>query len=149
LQIATDAVLRLDAGRSPASVVGTRTVDLAASLGPAITVYGAGRKILASTARLVGAIPSPPKGVLTAVSKKDGKENWLTWQPMANVRVAAVVMGWRGGSVLVGRSLRPAEDRQNDLEMFVVGGWAAGLLALTVAAGIASVLWPASGGARS
>lgn len=140
LQIATDAVLRLNAGAPPQKVAAGRPVDLARSLATHITVYGLDRSVLASTARLDGHIPVPPPGVLRS-ARTQGTDD-LTWQPQPGVRVAAIVMPWKGGTVLVGRSLGPTESRESDLSSLVEVIWVAGLLLLALASLLAAWLWP-------
>jgi hypothetical protein len=139
LQIATDAVLRLNAGRSPARVAREPSVDLARSLATHITVFDAGGKVLASTARLGTGVPVPPAGVLQ--SARSHGTNTVTWQPRPGVRVAAVVMPWKGGTVLAGRSLGPTETRESALTAMVALGWAAGMVLAAAASFLASWLW--------
>jgi hypothetical protein len=139
MQLATDASLRLDGGTSPRSLVGRGTVDLARSLAVHITVFGRDDQVLASNARLGGTVPTPPNGVLDGV--KLAGLHWLTWQPRSGVRVAAVVVPWRGGTILVGRSLAPIEDREADLEQLCLAAWLLGLAGLAVAALVSSWLW--------
>lgn len=143
LQIATDAANRLDAGASPQSVVGTFPVDLARSLAVHLTVFDRHGAVLASTARLDGAIPTPPRGTLDAV--RGGGANLVTWQPRRGVRVAAVIIHWRGGAVLAGRSLTPSESRESDLEQLILAAWLGGLVVLAPFALAAAWLWSPDG----
>jgi hypothetical protein len=85
---------------------------------------------MASNARLDGSVPQPPAGVLDE-ARTSGR-NIVTWQPAPGVRVAAVVIPWSHGTVLVGRSLKDVEDRQSTLIQIVGFGWLAGLIALAV-----------------
>jgi hypothetical protein len=141
MQIATDDVLSLNAGASPRRIASGLAVDLARSLAVHTTVFDRGDRVLASTARLDGAVPTPPNRVMDDVMRNGS--HWLSWQPRPGVRVAAVVMPWRGGTVLVGRSLAPIEDRETSLLQFCRAAWLAGMGALAVAALVASRLWPA------
>lgn len=140
LAIAVNLAHRLDGGAAPATVAGGPAVDLTTSLSTHMSVYDRSGRLLASNARLDGAPPVPPSGVLDA-ARHDGK-NVLTWEPATGVRVAAVVLPWRGGTILVGRSLRPVEDRISSLGLMLLAGWCGGILALAGASLISSWLWP-------
>jgi hypothetical protein len=140
-QIATDAAARLDAGAGPSSVVETaQRVDLATSLATFVIVFDRNHAILATNASLDGGGPEPPSGVLDAATP--GEPNVVTWQPRAGVRVASVTAAWKGGTVLVGRSLRLVEERETSAELIAGLSWIASLLALAVASLVAARLWP-------
>jgi len=127
-QLVEDAAARLNAGASPASVVDrTRMVDLAASLAPFTIVFDGGHTPLATDATLDGGQPAPPAGVLDAA--RPGSPNAVTWQPRAGVRIAAVVMAWHGGTILVGRSLRRVELIAGAAWLFMLAGLAAASVA--------------------
>jgi hypothetical protein len=140
LLLATNAVQRLDAGASPASVTLGTPIDLAANLDTHITVYDHAGRVEASTARLNGRVPQPPSGMLDAAYHKTA--NILTWQPRSGVRVAAVVMAWKGGTVLVGRSLKYVEMWEDDLNKITGFGCLLGLFGLAAMSIVASALWP-------
>ncbi len=138
-QLATDAAARLDAGASPASVVGPSKVDLATGLAPFVIVFDRNHSILATNGTLDGGRPAPPDGVLDAASS--GPDT-VTWQPRAGVRIAAVAVAWNGGTVVSGRSLRLAEDRETNAELIAGLAWIVSLAALAAAALLAARLWP-------
>jgi hypothetical protein len=130
-----------------AGLAGLGAVDASVSLAPFVVVYDASGSALASNARLDGALPTPPIGVLKAASASG--HNAVTWQPRPGVRIASVTVPWSGGTVMAGRSLRIVEERE-DLALLLAGAaWAAGLVALVVAALIAAAIWPARAGASS
>ena len=140
-QLAEDAAARLNAGASPASVVDTtRMVDLAASLAPFTIVFDGGHTPLATDATLDGGQPAPPAGVLDAA--RPGSPNAVTWQPRAGVRIAAVVMAWHGGTILVGRSLRRVEEQENNAELIAGAAWLFMLAGLAAASVAAAWSWP-------
>lgn len=144
LQIAEDAAAALDAGATPAAVVGAAKVDVAASLAPFVVVFDAAGHVLATDGALDGAAPAPPSGVLASAAK--GTPNMVTWQPRPGVRVASVTVRWKGGTVFAGRSLREVE-RRVDLVLALCGGaWAATMVALLLASLVAARLWPGSPG---
>jgi hypothetical protein len=140
-QLAEDGAARLDAGADGATVVdSSRTIDLAASLAPFVIVFDTNGQVLASNATLDGGPPAPPKGVLAAA--RPGTPNAVTWQPRDGVRIAAVVVAWKGGTVLAGRSLRLVEQRETNAELIAGAAWLAMLAALAAASILAAWLWP-------
>jgi hypothetical protein len=141
VQLAEDAAVRLDAGETPAAVVGTGPpVAIASSLAPFVVVYDAAGSALASDGQLDGRPPAIPKGVLE--SARAHGVNAVTWQPRPGVRVATVTVPWKGGTVTAGRSLRLVEERVDDLTRLVGLGWIVTLGATLVACLAASFLWP-------
>ncbi len=59
------------------------------------------------------------------------------------MRIAAVAVPWRGGSVLAGRSLREVEQRVDDTFQLVLVWWGIALVALLATALIGARAWPA------
>jgi hypothetical protein len=143
LQLAEDAAARLTNGAQPQDVVTGPQVDLSASLAPFITVVGPANEVLASTATLDGKTPVPPVGVLDAA--RAGGNDTVTWQPASDVRQAIVVIPFDAsagkGTVIVGRSLRAIEQRENLTLLASAGAWLVTLIALLVACRIAVALW--------
>lgn len=129
IQMAEDAALALAEGAIPSSVVPASTpIDIATSLAPYTIIFDDTGKPIASSARLNGAIPSPPAGVFSYT--KEFGEDRLTWQPEKFVRQAIVVIRYDGaqsGFVLSGRSLREVEIREAKLELQVGAAWVFGL----------------------
>ncbi len=154
-QLAADAARALDDGAPPASLVapgsaaasaaGPGPVDVATSLAPFLVVYDGSGNVLATNAELDGVAPVPPAGVLET-ARSSGRDA-VTWQPRGGVRIAAVAIGWSGGSVIAGRSLRLIEERE-DRALAIAGlAWLVGMAALVVAVLVADRLLvpPASG----
>ena len=131
VQMAEDAARALDAGTAPAVVTGPPTVDVAESLAPFLVVFDADGHALASSGRLDGADPVPPKGVLDNAASD--QPNIVTWQPRDGVRIATVTARWGSGTVMAGRSLREVERREDSLLLLVAAAWAATLVALAAA----------------
>ena len=140
LQVAEDAAAALDAGTAPSAVVPGTPVDIASSLGLFMVVTDGSGAVVAGNGQLDGAVVAPPAGVLRAA--RDGAEDRVTWQPRAGVRIAQVTVGWAGGAVTVGRSLREVE-RQEDVLLQLCAVGLAGALAATA---LASVLVAALAG---
>jgi len=132
--VAHDIATELAAGTAPDQLVSNETIDPSISLSPFVIVFDAEGKPLVSSARLAGAIPVPPTGVLDA-SKASG-ENKVTWQPRSDARIAAVVVPVKGGAdgfVLAGRSLRVVEERVDGLTSIAGLGWIGTMAATFIA----------------
>jgi hypothetical protein len=140
-QLAEDGVAALDGGSGPAVVAGTPSVSIESSLDPFVAVFDANGTLLATNGSLAGRPPAPPIGVLRS-AQATGRDA-VTWQPAAGVRVALVVLPWKGGTIVAGRSLRVIESRIDAIQVLIAAGLLAGLAALVVVAAIAASLWPA------
>jgi hypothetical protein len=145
IQLAHDAVARLDAGASAASVVNSPSVDAQASLAPFVIVYSPTNTVLAGGARLDGKAPTPPAGVLqaarhaaAATTVRLSAENRVTWQPRPGVRLASVSVAARNGTVvLAARNMSEVEARISALMLLVAAAW---LAAVGAALGVTIVL---------
>jgi hypothetical protein len=135
VQIATQGASLLDRGARPGRITRGALVDLARSQAVHVTVFRRDGRVLASNARLGGTVPVPPAGVLTAAVRSG--MNKVTWEPQAGVRVAAVIVPWHRGTILVGRSLAATEERESSLQQIVICGWLLGLLALALSSALA------------
>jgi hypothetical protein len=125
VQIAEDAAARVQAGTPPADVVPAGQTEISTSLAPWVIVYGPDRKVVASSATLHGKSADYPTSVLD--NAPPGGRDAITWQPEPGVRAATVVIGFKGGWVVAGRSLRLVEQRVDLLLQLALVGW---LLAL-------------------
>ena len=136
IELAEQAARLLGAGQPIKSVLPSSEVDLSKSLAVFVIVFDVDGVPIGSNARLDGQTPVPPPGVLESALIHG--ENRITWQPRSGVRSAIVVLpitGQFSGYVLVGRSLREVEIRENNLVKMVGFGWLAalsGTLFLTV-----------------
>ena len=147
-QLAEDTAASLNAGAAPASIVSAVSpVDLASSLAPFVIVFDSNHAVLTGNAMFDGGSPVPPRGVLDAA--RPGSPNVVTWQPRAGVRIAAVVVAWKGGFVLAGRSLRRVEEQESNAELLAGTAWLVMLAALAIASITAAWLWPAGHAERS
>jgi hypothetical protein len=150
VQLAEDAARALDGGAAPAtltgpgsavaSLAGPGTVDVGVSLAPFLAVYDAAGTVVATNGALDGAPPVPPAGVLGA-ARSSGRDV-VTWQPRPGVRIAAVAVGWSGGSVVAGRSLRLVEEREDNALVIATAAWLAGMAALVIVVLAAALLAP-------
>jgi hypothetical protein len=128
IQMAEDAAAALEGGAPVESVIPSETVAIERSLAPFVTVFDDSGGVAASSARLHGAVPELPAGVLEYA--RNHGEDRITWQPEEGVRIAAVIVRYRGsasGFVLAGRSLREVEVREDNA---LLEAAAAGIAAL-------------------
>jgi hypothetical protein len=132
VQLAEDAAARLQEGAAATDVGPAGQVDIATSLAPWLMVYGSDRKPIAGSARLDGKPAEYPTSVFDNVHP-GGRRDEVTWQPRSGVRAATVVVAFKDGWVVAGRSLRLAEEREDLLAKLAVAGWLAALAATAVA----------------
>jgi hypothetical protein len=126
IQLAEDAVARLDSGDQVADVLPDTIVNAASSLAPFVIVYDAQNAVLDGSGVLEGAPPVPPVGVLDT-ARANG-QNAVTWQPASDVRIASVSVSTRDGRVvLAGRSLREVEIREDQLNTMMILSWIAAM----------------------
>src|SRR5713226_8813593 len=132
IQMAEDTAARLNAGATPDAVVPSESIDLAYSLRPYVMVFDGPGRLVASSAQLNGQAPPFPPSVFEQV--RNGSQDRITWQPAPGVRGAVVAQPWRGGFVVVGRSLRLVEERIDQLQLLIGFGWLVTLGSTAVAA---------------
>jgi len=141
IQIAEDAARQL---RDGAHLAEPRApVELDSSLAPWLMVYDRSGRQISSSAELDGRPVSYVLDVLHNV--RPGTEKRITWAPRPSVRQATVVVGFDGGWVVAGRSLRMTEERTRTLLPISALAW---LAALIGSAGLLSLM-PALGRHRS
>lgn len=124
IQIAEDVARQLSTGQNPLDFIPPIKVDISQSLANYIVIFDSKGKVIGSSAQLDGKDPVIPQGVFT--STKNLGETRFTWQPKAGVRSAVVVDYYKGlnsGYVLVGRSLKEIEKREDNLGLIVFIAW--------------------------
>lgn len=121
IQLSQEITEKLSTGLPPDVLIGTEVIDIEKSLSPYIVVYDENGMPLATSAKLDGYTPLLPSGVF-AYTREHG-QNRVTWQPKPGVRSAIVVAKYSGGFVMVGRSLKEVEQRQNLLLFQIVVAW--------------------------
>jgi len=139
VEMAEDAAARLQAGAAPSVVIPSAQTEIAASLAPWLIVYGPDRKLLAGSALLDGKPAEYPTSVF-ANAPPGGSADQVTWQPRSGIRAATVVVGFRGGWVVAGRSLRMVEQREDHVGQLAIAGWLAALAATAVAVLVAELV---------
>jgi hypothetical protein len=147
IEMAEDAAARLDGGAAPAAILPTEPVELSSSLRPYVMVFDRSRELVASSATLNTQPPPFPPSVFDNLGGKG--QDRITWQPAPGVRSATVVQSWRGGFVVVGRSLRLVEERENQVLLLAALVWLTTLGATALAAVVTALLFQQSpGGGR-
>jgi hypothetical protein len=124
IQIAEDVARQISTGESPIDFIPPIKVEISESLANYIIIFDGKGKIVGSSAVLDGKEPVIPQGVFA--STKNLGETRFTWQPKTGVRSAVVVDYFKGpttGYVLVGRSLREIEKREDNLQLIVFLAW--------------------------
>jgi hypothetical protein len=143
VQIAQDGVtaLNVSGNRPPLNFSNTK-IDMSKSYDVFIITFDKSQHVTASSGILNGTTPSLPSGALDN-TKKAGESNF-TWQPQSGVRIAAVAQYYNGpaeGYVLVGRSLKEVEKREDALGTMVLLAWLlASFLLGVLLAGLNSLL---------
>lgn len=124
IEMAEDTAAALTAGIRPQSIIPPGRINIAKSLAPFLIIYNDSGYPLISSGELDNQIPVPPIGVFKRAWAIG--QNRITWQPKSGLRSAAVVVPFKGnpsGYVLVGRSLREIEKRENQIFNMVFWGW--------------------------
>jgi sensor histidine kinase regulating citrate/malate metabolism len=124
IQIAQDTAKTLDSHRQ--ITFSQESIDVSESLSPFIMTFNDRGILQGSEAVLDGVAPAIPFGVFT--SAKQLGEDRVTWEPKNGVRIAAVVVPYTRGYVLVGRNMREVEKREDQLSKQIILGWMVTLL---------------------
>jgi hypothetical protein len=141
IQMAQDAAARLTAGEAVTAIVPTATVDMGRSLAPFTIVFDDQGTVLGASGQLHGQPPQLPAGVLDYVRQHG--EDRISFQPEPGARFATVVervSGARPGFVLVGRSLREVEQREQTVEQLAGAGWLAALVVGLIVVAVAEMV---------
>lgn len=142
VQIAEDAAVRIAAGVKPATFAIKEPVDIAASLAPWLAMYDATGTPIVSTGLLEGEMPRLPAEVFDELRSRtvdasaglaQAKEDRISWESAPGVYQAVVIVQTADHFVVVGRSMREAEDRIWNMESMIAIGWVLTLLATLLA----------------
>ncbi len=125
IQIAEDVARQISFGQSPLAFIPPIKVEISKSLANYIVIFDDKGKIIGSSAVLDGKQPTLPPGVLDKT--KSVGETRFTWQPRTGVRSAVVIDYFKSpannGYVMVGRSIREIENREDNLKLIVFLAW--------------------------
>ncbi len=135
IMLAEDAARALSAGYPLNALFdGSARIDMSKSLATFAMVFDGTGRLLGSSASNGSSSPVlPPSGIFDYV-RANGQDR-VSWQTPSGLRYAAVVMPWKAGTstsgfVLVARSLRETEVREDQLGWMFLLGWC-GFLFLT------------------
>jgi hypothetical protein len=130
IQIAEDTAAALNQRVKPAALVPGK-VSLNTSLAPFTIIYDKAGQVVGGSGYLNGRVPTVPYGVLQAANNQ--AYHFVTWQPQADVRIAAVTVAANNYYVLSGRSLKEVEVNETAvLQIALLGGMAALIVLLAI-----------------
>ena len=125
LQLATDAVNKLNSGVLPRSLVLPANIEISKSLYPFVIILDQNKKVIVTSATLDGEVPTIPAGTFDYVAKRG--QDKVTWQPYPGVREALVIDKYSNGSisgyVVTGGTLKLTEDTIDKLGRDILIGW--------------------------
>ena len=124
VQLARDLADRLEHNQPITSLLPADTVDLSKSMAVFTACYDANQQPVTSTGYIEGTIPKLPAGVLNYAKSHD--ENWITWQPRKDIRLATIVKyipSPASAYLVVGRSLKEVEQREGNLVKIIMIVW--------------------------
>jgi hypothetical protein len=125
VQLATDAVNKLESGISAKSVPLPANIEISKSLSPFVMIFDQNKKVLVSSATLDGATPVIPQGIFDNV--EGSGQDRVTWQPQPGIREAIVVDAYStrdsNGYVVAGTSLKESEAITDKIGRDIFIGW--------------------------
>ncbi len=125
--LATQVAKQLDAGLGLASV-NMGATDLANNPVPFVIVYDKQGKAVGGSGYLDKKLAVAPKSMLQHA--KTNRNNIVTWQPKAGVRIASVTVAAKDYYVLGGQSLKSTEDHATQLLKLTALGYTVSLVLL-------------------
>lgn len=125
--LATQVAKQLDAGLGLSSV-NMGATDLANNPVPFVIVYDKQGKAVGGSGYLDKKLAVAPKSMLQHA--KANRNNVVTWQPKAGVRIASVTVAAKDYYVLGGQSLKATEDHASHLLKLTALGYVAALVVL-------------------
>lgn len=130
VQITQDILSSLGQGADPKQLSATVS-DISTTMTPYVIIYDNNEKVLGSTIELDKKTPVPPKGVFEKAKKYN--ENRFTWEPKKGLRQAAVMVKYKDGFVLSGKTLKEVENRTKIIFKLVGVAWVIGIAATSMA----------------
>jgi hypothetical protein len=125
VQLATDAVNKLESGISAKSVPLPANIEISKSLSPFVIIFDQNKKVLVSSATLDGSTPVIPQGTFDYVTKSG--QDRVTWQPRTGIREALVIDKYStdgsSGYVVAGTSLKESEAITDKVGRDIFIGW--------------------------
>lgn len=130
VQITQDILNSLSQGADPKQLSPT-TVDMAGATSAFVIIYDNNQKAVGTTVELDKKTPVPSPQVFEKTKKNN--ENRFTWEPKKGLRQATVMVKYKDGYVLVGKSLGEIENRVKLILRIVGVAWIVGIAATTLA----------------
>lgn len=127
IQISEDIAVKLNDKADPLVLMGDQ-VDIAKSLKSFSVIYDKKGKAVSGSGFINDKLPKIDKGVLENSKGKD--YNAVTWKPVGETRIAAVVVEAKDYYVLSGRSLKEVEKNEDNTLMISLLGWLVSVLIL-------------------
>ena len=127
IQMSDDLAAKLNDKADPLVLTGDQ-VDIAVSLKPFSVIYDKKGKAVAGSGFINDKLPKIDKSVLENSKSKD--YNAVTWKPVGETRIAAVVVAANDYYVLSGRSLKEVEKNEDATLMISILGWLLSVLLL-------------------
>ncbi len=134
IQISEDIGASIEAGQPIPTTPPPSLIDASKSLATFLMIFNEDGTAAYSTAQLGGHPPVPPAGTFTT-ARSNGSDRF-TWQPPSGERFAAVLKhfgGTKPGFVLVARSLKEVEIRENKLLIDCLIVWGAAMITTLLA----------------
>lgn len=130
VQITGDILNSLTQGADPKQLSAT-PADMSTALTPFVIIFDNKEKALGSTVELDKKIPVPPSGAFEKAKKYN--ENRFTWEPKKGLRQASVMVKYKDGYILAGKSLREVENRVKIIFRLVGVAWILGIAVTSLA----------------
>jgi hypothetical protein len=130
VQITQDILNSLSQGADPKQLSVT-TVDMANTTSAFVIIYDNNQKAVGTTVELDKKTPVPPSQAFEKT--KNNNENRFTWEAKKGLRQATVMVKYKDGYVLAGKSLGEIENRINVILRIVGIAWIVGIAATTLA----------------
>lgn len=130
VQITGDILNSLSQGADPKQLSAT-AADMSTTLTPFVIIYDNNEKAVGSTVELDKKIPVPPSGAFKKTAKLN--EARFTWEPKKGVREASIMVKYKNGYVLVGKSLKEVEYKIDKIFMLTIVAWVMGIGATSLA----------------
>ncbi|MDQ0634264.1 hypothetical protein QFZ40_002173 [Arthrobacter pascens] len=113
-------------------------LELTPDSGVFVIVYGADNQPMSGTATLHGTLPVLPAGVLEA-ARRSGSDA-VSWQPEPGLRIAVVARPAGDQVVVAGQSLKPTEDRNWMVLIFLSAAWLGSMIVLALGYGATEII---------
>ncbi len=130
VQITQDILNSLSQGADPKQLSPT-TVDMTKATNPFVIIYDNNQKAVGTTVELDKKTPVPPKEAFEKT--KNNNENRFTWEPKKGLRQATIMVKYKDGYVVVGKSLREIDNRIKMMLQLAGVAWVMGIAATSLA----------------